>query len=115
MLYADENFPLPVVERLRKLGHDVLTVKEEGLAGRRTGDTVVLQRAIATNRAVLTQDRYDFRKLHKATSAHRGIIICTNDADPEALTQRIDDAIRVALEANASLENICVVVTRPSR
>lgn len=23
-LYADENFPLPVVEELRRLGHDVL-------------------------------------------------------------------------------------------
>jgi len=25
-LYADENFPLPVVEELRQLGHDVLTM-----------------------------------------------------------------------------------------
>ena len=24
-LYADEDFPYPVVERLRQLGHDVLT------------------------------------------------------------------------------------------
>jgi hypothetical protein len=23
--YADENYPLPVVEALRRLGHDVLT------------------------------------------------------------------------------------------
>ena len=29
-LYADENFPLPVVEELRRLGHDVLTVQEDG-------------------------------------------------------------------------------------
>jgi len=25
-LYADENFPLPVVEELRRLGHNVLTM-----------------------------------------------------------------------------------------
>ena len=29
-LLADENFPLPVVEELRRLRHDVLTVQEAG-------------------------------------------------------------------------------------
>lgn len=28
--YANENFPLPVVEELRRLGHDVLTIQETG-------------------------------------------------------------------------------------
>ena len=32
-LYANENFPLPVVEGLRRLGHDVLTSLEAGKAG----------------------------------------------------------------------------------
>ena len=32
-LYADEQFPLQVVELLRTLGHDVLTVQEAGNAG----------------------------------------------------------------------------------
>jgi Domain of unknown function (DUF5615) len=31
-LYADEDFPFPVVERLRQLGHDVLTALEAGKA-----------------------------------------------------------------------------------
>ena len=26
-LYSNENFPLPVVEELRQLGHDVLTIR----------------------------------------------------------------------------------------
>ena len=29
-LYADENFSQPAVERLRELGHDVLTVQSAG-------------------------------------------------------------------------------------
>ncbi|HEY4759482.1 MAG TPA: DUF5615 family PIN-like protein [Thermoguttaceae bacterium] len=29
--YANENFPLPVVEELRRLEHDVLTTQESGL------------------------------------------------------------------------------------
>jgi hypothetical protein len=31
-LYANENFPLPVVEKLRAAGHDVVTVAETGKA-----------------------------------------------------------------------------------
>ena len=31
--YADENFRYPVVEELRRLGHDVLTTQEVGRAG----------------------------------------------------------------------------------
>jgi hypothetical protein len=29
-LYADEDFPLGVVEELRRLGHDVVTAQEDG-------------------------------------------------------------------------------------
>lgn len=32
LLYADENFPLRVVEELRRLGHDVLTALESSFA-----------------------------------------------------------------------------------
>jgi hypothetical protein len=31
--YSNENFPLPAVEALRGLGHDVLTIQETGRAG----------------------------------------------------------------------------------
>jgi len=34
LFYADENFDYPVVERLRVLGHDVLTVQAAGEQGR---------------------------------------------------------------------------------
>lgn len=38
-LYSNENFPLPVVEKLRTLGHDVLTIQETGLPTRRNLDS----------------------------------------------------------------------------
>jgi Domain of unknown function (DUF5615) len=34
-LYADEQFPFPVVECSRLLGHDVLTVQTAGKAGQK--------------------------------------------------------------------------------
>jgi hypothetical protein len=92
-LYADENFSYPVVERLRALGHDVLTVQE---AGQRGGDDArVLTDATAASRAVLTFDRRDFQRLHLSNPAHAGIVSCTRD-DPDALATRIDQAVTAA-------------------
>lgn len=46
-LYADENFPHPVVLELRRLGHEVLTIQEAGKAGQRVPDEMVLAEANA--------------------------------------------------------------------
>ena len=43
LLYADEDFPYPVVETLRCLGHDVITAQEDGRAA--ADDADVLARA----------------------------------------------------------------------
>jgi predicted nuclease of predicted toxin-antitoxin system len=88
--YADENFSLRVVERLRALGHDVLTVQEAGEAG--GDDARVLAYATASGRIVLTFDRRDFERLHRASSTHAGIVSCTFDK-PDALATRIDQAV----------------------
>ena len=85
--YADGNFDYPVVERLRVLGHDVVTVQEAGEQG--GDDDHVLATATASNRIVLTFDRRDFTRLHKKSLAHAGIISCTWDADSDALASRI--------------------------
>ena len=74
-LYADEDFDYGVVQRLRQLGHDVLTVQE---AGRRCApDAQVLADASAAGRAVLTFNRDDFKQLHQQHPGHAGIISCT--------------------------------------
>ena len=64
--YSNENFPQPVVEALRGLGHDVLTSLEAGNANRRIEDPEVLAYATSLGRAVLTLNRRDFRRLHHA-------------------------------------------------
>ena len=63
-LYANENFPLKVVEELRRLGHDVLTTQEAGKAGQAVPDEEVLDYAVAGSRAVLTLNRRHFIRLH---------------------------------------------------
>ena len=39
-LYADEDFPLPAVVELRRLGHDVLTAQEDGRSGTQEFDVL---------------------------------------------------------------------------
>lgn len=53
-MYSNENFPLPVVQELRRLGHDVLTIQDTGKAGQSVEDDLVLEYAVADDRAVLT-------------------------------------------------------------
>src|ERR1022692_4569411 len=74
-LYADENFPLAVVEELRRLGHDVVTVHESGKANRATPDVEVLEFARSEGRVVLTLNRKHFIALHASTPGHGGIVV----------------------------------------
>jgi len=92
-LYANENFPLPVVEELRRLGHDVLTIRETGQAGRAQSDEAVLASACSQGRVLLTFNRKHFIRLHQQQHDHCGIIVCTVDADFIALANRIHHAL----------------------
>ncbi|WP_333312242.1 MULTISPECIES: DUF5615 family PIN-like protein [unclassified Microcoleus] len=78
-LYADEQYPYPVVELLRALGHDVLTVQEAGRANQKIPDPDVLAFASSEKPVVITENRKDFFLLHRIQPLHAGIIACTND------------------------------------
>lgn len=80
-LYADEQFPLPVVQRLRALGYDILTAQEAGQANQRIPDDQVLALATHENRAVISQNRRDFVRLHQENPSHSGIIVCSKNLD----------------------------------
>jgi hypothetical protein len=110
-LYADEDFPLPVVAELRRLGHDVLTVLEAGRAGLGICDAEVLDDATADDRTVLTHNHLDYQRLHKQGVPHQGIVSCTRDGkDPTGLAQRID----VAVTAAGELKKQFIRVVRPN-
>lgn len=81
LLYSNENIPRPVVDALRLLGHDVMTVLEAGHANRRVPDEAVLEFASRLHRIVLTINARDFRRLHRQRADHAGIIVCSMDRD----------------------------------
>jgi hypothetical protein len=87
--YANENFPLPVVEELRLLGHDVVTIQETGQSGRALPDEAGLAFAHAESRILLTLNRRHFVRLHLEGAEHSGIVACTYDPDFPGQAQRI--------------------------
>ncbi len=110
-LYSNENFPLPVVEILRALGHDVLTVQESGKADQAAPDEEILKLATAENRAVLTINRRHFIRLHHEQPQHAGIIVCTLDADFAGQAERIHQSIA----AQTSLDGQLIRINRPAK
>jgi hypothetical protein len=109
-LFADEDFPFPVVERLRVLRHDVLTTLESGLAGTGTDDEDILSEAVKLARAVLTMNRRDFIALHAANPNHAGIVVCKRDPNSTGLADRIHAAVTVAGDLTGQL----IRVNRPN-
>jgi predicted nuclease of predicted toxin-antitoxin system len=99
-----------VVELLRELGHDVLTVQEAGKANQSICDPDVLAFATKENRAVITQNRKDFIRLHRTQPNHGGIIVVTNDRDWKALANRIHNSISV----EESLQGKLIRIVRPA-
>jgi len=91
-LYADENFPLLVILKLRGLGCDVLTMTEVKRANLKITDQEVLARASELERIVLTLKRKHFKTLH-LSRPHCGIAICTFDLDFDRQAKRIHDAL----------------------
>jgi predicted nuclease of predicted toxin-antitoxin system len=109
-LYADEQYPYPVVRYLREFGHDVLTVQEAGKANQRIPDDEVLAFATENDRAIVTQNRKDFIQLHRIQPNHAGIVVCTDDRNWDALAQRIHDVVG----AEESLKGKLIRIVRPA-
>ncbi len=110
-LFADENFPLPVVEALRKLDHDAITIQDAGKGEQALPDEAVLALAHADSRVLLTLNRRHFIQLHKAEVPHSGIVVCTYDPDFFGQADRVHEALR----GSESLQGRLIRVNRPQR
>ena len=108
-LYANENFPLPAVEELRRLGHDTLTSYESGKSDQAIPDEEVLRFARNEKRTLLTLNRKHFARLHKKNSGHTGIIACTFDGNFIALANRI----HAAINSKSNLSGQLIRINRP--
>jgi predicted nuclease of predicted toxin-antitoxin system len=106
-LLANENVPGPVVRRLRKLGHDVVWIKEASPGEK---DQPVLARAQSEQRVTVTCDS-DFGELafHSGLPATCGVVLFRIPwTDPET-----DNALAVsALTSRDDWSGVFAVIER---
>ena len=110
-IYSNENFPRQVVDELRILGHDVVTIQEAGMSGKGESDEDVLAYAWSQRRILLTLNRRHFVRLHQSSSEHSGIIVCSQDLDYSGQARRIHEAVR----SHSDLSNKLLRIDRPSQ
>ena len=107
-LFADENVQRRLADALRALGHDVLTTQMAGRANQKIPDVAQFAYAASVARAMLTNNRRHFHKIHRAFPGHAGIVTYTRDPDIDALAQRIHDAI----VATPNLSGVLIRIVR---
>lgn len=119
-ILADEHFPVRIQDCLRRLGHDVVSVRnfDESKYGDGKSDEQVLQIATSLNRIVLTLNRKDFQGLHerRVVGCHKGIVACTSmEETPEVQADRIHAAIKAALVHERHLDQQFLLVSKTNR
>jgi predicted nuclease of predicted toxin-antitoxin system len=106
-LLADENFPLPTLEELRRDGHDVLWVRTHAPGAK---DAALLDQAETDSRIVLTLDR-DFWQIalqRRAPIVESGVILFrVHPAIPAILTP----AVRRAFDTDRQWAGHVSIVT----
>lgn len=104
-IYLDEDVPIEVADFLRSWGHDVETTDEAGR--KQTPDPSQMAYAIAAGRIMVTHNRKDYKRLHRALPNHFGIINCTRDDDDKlGLAQRIHQLLSTAGNMSGRLKNV---------
>lgn len=111
LLLADENFALPVVNHLKAIGYDIVTLKDLDLNDQQVPDEQVLEIAIELKRALITFNRKDFIQLHRKNEEHYGIIIATFDTHFQALAERI----HTELETRDHLSGQLIRITKGNK
>ena len=61
-IFANENLFEPIIDYLRSLGNDVLSIRDSGLSG--ISDDEVFEKACKENRVIITMDK-DFTRIFR--------------------------------------------------
>ncbi len=90
-LYFDEDIATEIVENLRHRGFDVLCARDTQRLS--LTDETQIAFAVAQQRAIVTHNRHDFKKLHKSylekKLPHWGIIIVKRRRDSAIVVHKL--------------------------
>jgi predicted nuclease of predicted toxin-antitoxin system len=107
-LLLDENLSPRAALDLRDEGHDVIHLRERGRLG--IADPEVLELAFAEDRALVTANVGDFRKLAAAREVHAGIVLLLDGGLRREEQLEVPRRVIVALEAEGDLVNRALTV-----
>ena len=104
----DENIPVSLVSTLRRMGHDVVTVHDEGLGGQE--DDIVWEACQQEGRFFVTQD-LDFSDIDKfRPGRHWGLLLVRlRDPGRNAVANKVAEVFQ--LEAVDTWDGCFVVLT----
>jgi predicted nuclease of predicted toxin-antitoxin system len=105
---ANENFPLPSIQRLRGAGYDVAAISEESPGAT---DTEVLARASNEGRCILTFDK-DYGELIYRTGLPHAVPVAFFRFDPLTPTEPADLLLHLLETVELSLEGQFTVIQR---
>lgn len=84
---ADEDIPLPMLEELRRRGHDVQLLNE-------TNESAEDEDLLNTERIVLSANRRTSIALHQSTPHHFGFVVCVPLSDMSEVATRVDELVK---------------------
>ncbi len=93
LLLTDQDFRGQILRELELAGHDILLPFDLGWTHVKVDDAKVLERAAAEQRILLTHNGWDFVKLHRQSSKHSGIIVCSQHPDWRILARNLQQAL----------------------
>lgn len=86
-MFADENLYDPIIDYLRSLGHDILSIREAGLSG--ISDDQVYQLACKEKRVIISMDK-DFSRIFRfPPKGCEGIIVV------KIYKRTVDETLRI--------------------
>jgi len=94
-IFANENLFEPIIDYLRSLGHDVLSIRDAGLSG--ISDDEAYRRACKENRVIVTMDK-DFSRMFRFPPEKCGgiIVVKIYGSSPKKLQIEQKDYIKTS-------------------
>ena len=106
-MFANENLFEPIIDFLRSLGHDVLSIRDSGLSG--ISDDEVYQRACREKLVIVTMDK-DFSRMFRFPPQKCGGIVVV-----KIYKRTVDETLSIfkrfyeSLQEKDILENLVVI------
>jgi predicted nuclease of predicted toxin-antitoxin system len=91
----DENLSPSIAERLKSTGVDVLHIRDFGWASKKVPDHVVMERAYAQDRIVITANADDFIRLARRNGIHPGLIFLPGEVTSAGAMKALERAFEL--------------------